>query len=119
LDPINNPGDAAIKEAIETAKARERKLENDLLRAAAARNEAQRNVPADQPPPRPSLLVMVMAIIGFALAYGASINELPLFKAIDDDVLALIFSIIIGGALGCLCVCSMFGLKVHDAKELL
>ena len=114
FDPINNPEDAAAQETIETIKARERKLENDHIRAAAARNETQRVVPAAEVPPRPSLPVIVTAIMGFALAFGTSINELPPLKAIEDDGVAILISFIIGAALGCLCVCSMFGLKVHD-----
>lgn len=114
FDPINNPEDAAVQETIEAVKARERKLENDHIRAAAARNETQRSVPADETPPRPSLPVMATAIIGFGLAFGTSINELPPLKAMEDDGMALIISFLIGVALGCLCVCSMFGLKVHE-----
>ena len=99
FDPSKRLADRKLQEQLDALSERHRLLLNDETRLNARRREAEREVPAPEPPPTVSRGLILFSLAGFAVGFGASLVPL-LSQNIEDTQLVWFVALALGAAVG-------------------
>lgn len=116
FDPEKKPADRQLQDEIDDADERLRLAKTDKQRIEPQYRDAQDDVPAAEPEPLPSFVIISTGVIGYALALGSTVYEVGILGAIKDSLTRLGTAFVIGGLLGALAIACLYGLALRNDK---
>jgi hypothetical protein len=116
IKPDENQTDATIAAELEEAE--------DALRRADAKHEcklrdwqkAESEVPAEEPPPKPSAYVMLGAALAMGTTFAASIYDISVVAEIDDTEMRFIVAAVIGVCVAWTAIASLYNVSEYDPQ---